>query len=296
LKDDPQAFQREIRRLQQRIASLESRLRRIGGGLHGMLKRRGLRVQRFVASNRLLLHPGLSHQDIDRFYRLLHRYSFRLLLRDVIRLRERFLAEDLTSYCSLQAARGYLTSLRGLGLIEQEASGLWRLTRPTVTSFGETLEWFVAEVLRREFFAEALESVSFRSPPPGGDYDVVAWVEGFLTFVEVKSSPPRGIEAEEVKGFLERREILSPHLALFLVDTHLRMKDKMIPIFEELLSGIPRDSEGPSKKMQRLEREIFHAGHRIYVLNASKGIQSNLRCCFMDHLRHAHAFTAATSP
>jgi Holliday junction resolvase-like predicted endonuclease len=212
-------------------------------------------------------------------------------LRDIIRLKEGFQVENLVGYCTARAAKSYLTSLASLGLVSQDVSGTWRLARPTVTSFGETLEWFVAEVLSREFFAETMHSVSFRMPPPGGDYDVIACMEGILIFIEVKSSPPRGIEIEEVRAFLERREILTPHVSLFLVDTHLRMRDKMVPIFEELLGGIPRDESGPPKKIQRLEREIFHVGHRLYVLNTSRGILSNLKCCFMDYLRRGNPAT-----
>lgn len=292
MQEDHHALKRETRRLQRKVAALERWVVRTGGGLQGMLARRGLRIHRHIASDRLLIPPDSGQEQKDPLYRLLHRYSFRLLLRDVIRLREGFRAEDLTAYCSLRAARGYLTSLQSLGLAARDPSGTWRLTRQTVTSFGETLEWFVAEVFSREFFAEATHSVSFRTPPPGGDFDVIACMEGLLIYLEVKSSPPRGIEAEEVDGFLRRREILAPHLALFLVDTHLRMRDKLAPIFEECLSGIPWEVWGPLRKIQRLKNEIFHVDHRLYLLNSSRGIVSNLRSCLTDFLRRGNPATA----
>jgi hypothetical protein len=193
--------------------------------------------------------------------------------------------DDVGGYCSPRAVRGYLTTLRRWTLVREASPDAFQLTRAGVTSFGETLEWFVAEIFRREFFAEAIQGVSFRTPPPGGDFDVIALVEGLLVYVETKSSPPRSIEAGEVEGFLRRREILSPHLALFLVDTHLRMADKMAPILEERIGGTPRDSGLPLRRMRRLEREIFHVDHRIYLINSARGILSNLRCCFVDYLR-----------
>jgi hypothetical protein len=296
MTDQMRALRRENHRLRRHIESLERWVGRTGGGLQGMLAHRGLKVHRSVSKERLLIHEGLTQEQEDRFYRLLHRYSFRLLLRDLIRAREGALPEGLTTYCSLRAVTGYLTALRGLGLTASDPFGGWHLTRPTVTSFGETLEWFVAELFRREFWAEAMHSVSFRIPPPGGDFDVIACMEGLLVHVEVKSSPPRGIEAEEVASFLRRREILAPHVALFLVDTHLRMWDKMVPILEELAGGVPRDSGRPLEKVQRLEREIFHVGHRLYVLNASRGILSNLRCCLLDYVRCSNHLRSVPDP
>ncbi len=291
MRDELQALRKENRLLRKEVASLRRGLERMGGGLRGMLARRGLRLHRLVAAERILVNPALGPEAVDRLYALLHRYSFRLLIRDIIKAREGFRAEEMTSYSPLHAVRGYLTSLEGLGLVVREPGGRYRLTRTTVTSFGETLEWFVAEILKREFFAETIHSASFRTPPPGGDFDVVAAMEGILVYVEVKSSPPRGIEAEEVAGFLQRREILLPHMAVFLVDTHLRMWDKMVPIMEELLGGAPRGSGEAHRVVQRLEREIFHVGHRLYVLNSSRGIQSNLRCCFFDFLRRGNPWT-----
>ena len=283
---------RENREIRKEVASLRRWAAREGGGLQGMLQRRGLKIHRTAPRERMLVHSDDAAIVQDRVYELLHRYSCRLLLRDAIRVREGFRSEDLTTYCSTRAARAYCTTLRGIGLIVENPDGTLGLRQRSVTSFGETLEWFVAEILRREFYAEVVHGVSLRTPPPGGDFDVIAAMEGLLVYMETKSSPPRGIEAEEMAGFLERYRILAPHMALFLVDTHLRMWDKMVPILEELVGGVPRDSALELRKVQRLEREIFHWRHRIYVLNSSRGILSNLRCCFLDFLRRGNTGTA----
>jgi hypothetical protein len=286
------ALSRENRDLRKEVASLRRWAAREGGGLQGMLQRRGFRVHRMAPRERMLVSPDDAPLVQDRMYELLKRYSCRLLLRDAIRIREGFRPEDLTAYCSTRAARAYCTALREIGLLVENQDGAYGLKRRSVNSFGETLEWFAAEILRREFYAEVVHGVSLRTPPPGGDFDVIAAMEGLLVYVETKSSPPRGIEAEEVAGFLERYRILAPHLALFLVDTHLRMWDKMAPILEELAGGVHRDSGLAPRKVQRLEREIFHWGHRIYILNSSRGILSNLRCCFLDFLRRGNPGTA----
>lgn len=281
------------RLMARRNAFLERAVARLGGGLHQMLRRRGLKLHRRIDPERLLVHGGMSPKAKEEFYRLLHRYSFRLWLRDLIKLRQGEDPQAVCAYCSTSACSHYMEVLSRMGIVEVTPGGAWKLLREGVTSFGETLEWFVAEIFRREFCAQVIHGVSFRSPPPGGDFDVLAAMEGLLVYVECKSSPPRGIEAQEVAGFLGRCELLAPHSALFLVDTHLRMLDKMVPILEELLGGAPRDSGITPQKVQRLEREIFHVEHRLYVLNSGRRLAGNLRCCLMDFLREQRCVPGA---
>jgi len=77
------SLQRENQRLRRKITSLERAALRSGGGLHGMLARRGLKPHRSVPPQRLLLDLRGRTGPLDEWYRLLHRYSFRLFLRDV---------------------------------------------------------------------------------------------------------------------------------------------------------------------------------------------------------------------
>ena len=65
----------------------------------------------------------------------------------------------------------------------------------------------------------------------GGDYDVLGRLDGALVYLEVKSSPPKQVYDSEVRAFLDRVEDLAPDLAVFLMDTELRMKDKLVPMF-----------------------------------------------------------------
>jgi hypothetical protein len=293
---DLKILQREAARLRRENASLRRWVRRTGPGLDKMLARRGMRIRRTVPPHRLLPDVSAPTAVLDRLYALLHRYSFRLLLRDAIQSKGGFTADDLGGYCSPRAARRYLEELRGLEMVQEGPQGLFRLTRPSVNSFGETLEWFVAEILRREFFAEAVHGVAFRTAAPGGDFDVIACVEGLLLYVETKSSPPRGIEAGEMTGFLDRQEALAPHAALFLVDTHLRMGDKMVPILQDAMRARQGDGGSPPSRIVRLEREIFHVDHRLYLLNAARGITSNLRRCLLDHMRAERSVRGRNHP
>ena len=90
--------------------------------------------------------------------------------------------------------------------------------------------------MKREFDAEAVWGVKFRRPKVGGDYDVLARVDGDLFYLEVKSSPPKQIYDSEVAAFLDRVDDLAPENRMFLMDTELRMKDKIVPMFEQELA------------------------------------------------------------
>ncbi len=95
---------------------------------------------------------------------------------------------------------------------------------------------------------------------------MVALLEGWLVYMEVKSSPPKNIEGDEVHAFLARLKDLLPHLALFFVDTELRLKDKIVPFFEtELLALGFRDNGIPSCHPEDRRGNLFHLPENLYI-------------------------------
>lgn len=261
-----------LRRLSARVARLERAVLGSERLLQAALGERGLTVHRQNPTERLILPPEAPPEVQERFYAHMHRYSFRLLLRDAIRL-GRFRPEQLTRFCSAQAAGRYVRFLVSAGALEPDRGG-YRL-RQRVASLGPTLEWYIARLFEREFLAPAIYGVSFRGMPAGGDFDVIALVEGELAYAEVKSSPPKGIEVAEVAAFLRRNRDLAPALSFFIVDTELRMKDKVVPLFEEA-SGRP---------VVRLYAELFRLEPAIYIVNSRKSIAANIRRCLLDSRR-----------
>jgi hypothetical protein len=176
-----------------------------------------------------------------------------------------------------------LKALADLDMVTLGRDRSYELISKLISSFGPTLEWYVSEIFRLEFMAPVLFSVRLQHTRHGGDYDVIAIVSGHLIYVEVKSSPPRGVELQAVSAFLNRLRDLQPHVAVFLVDTELRMKDKIVPLFTEALGA--RDQLSDPSPVSRLINEIFHIDHTIYLVNSRKGIYSNLRYCFRDFLQ-----------
>jgi hypothetical protein len=253
-------LRRENRRLRKSLNILTA-------SLDVLLKRRGFKVFKKGLPEDLLLPSG---EFLDGYYRMLHRYSFRLFLRDVIKHQNFFRLGNVTRFATAAVSADYLRYILSLGFVTETGDG-FQLSR-RVKSFGETLEWFVAEILKREFCSEALWGVKFKRPLVGGDYDVLGKFDGSILYIEVKSSPPKQVYPGEIAAFLDRVADLLPEAAVFFMDTELRMKDKIVPLFEDELS---RRYEAPPSVI-RMEKELFQIGDRIFIINAKDGIVSNI--------------------
>lgn len=240
----------------------------------GWLRRRGFDA-RFGGHESTLLLPG-TLRGREEFYVLLRHYSFRLLLRDVLVHRVAFTLADLQKYCSRAAARRYLEALKCGRVVSPRGRGRYALARSRVSSFGDTLEWLVANVLEREFSIPALWNVRVERLPGGGDCDVLGLVEGRMIYVETKSSPPRHIEQRQVAAFFDRLEALQPDMAIFLEDTKLRMRDKLVPMFE--IETARRLASDPPE-IVRVAGEIFTIRNRVFLANVDPDLTRAIGIC-----------------
>lgn len=266
----------ELTFLRREVRRLRETLNRLAPGITELLRRRGFRIYKKEPSDDLLV-PG--PRRLEAYYRMLHKYSFRLFLRDVIKQQDVFTPEHVARYATAEVTREYSDYLCAAGLASRRAGGY--VLRRQVKSFGETLEWYIAEICRREFGAEAVWGVKFRRPKVGGDYDVIARFDGSLWYLEVKSSPPKQIYDKEVRAFLDRVDDLMPETSVFFVDTELRMKDKIVPMFEAELSR--RTATPP--EVVRMEKELFQIRDRIFIINAKDSIVRNLEAVLNRHVR-----------
>jgi len=282
--DRLEPLERQIAKLSERIDILERDIEYLSSQIkhpvEELLWQHGFPVISHDGREQLLFPPDIASSSLGYFYRMMRRYSFRLFMRDLIQIREGDQPGALARYCSLRTVKSYLGILAEMGIVSFTNKG-YRLLRK-VPSFGRTLEWYVCEILRREFLSPALFNVKLQNTKFGGDYDVISTLAGHLVYVEVKSSPPRGVEHPAVEAFLGRLRDLEPSIAILFVDTELRMRDKLVPL---LAQGLEREGKsGPDWAVLRLLNEIFHVRHSIYVINSRKGVYSNLRTCFRDFL------------
>jgi hypothetical protein len=250
------------------------------------LRRRGLCWSGARDPTPLLVPRGAGR---SRHLALLAHYSYRLFLRDVLKHRDDLRTVRLARYVTPVVAARYLRVLAGARVVIPTGPGRWRIRDPRIVSFGGTLEWYVAQVLAREFGCAAACGLRIHRAPHGGDYDVVACAEGELLYVETKSAPPRQVTAEHVSAFLDRVDTLHPDLAIFLCDTTLRMRDKLVPLFA---AAARRRSLG--WEALRLERETWRVGPEVYLTNADPDLTHALGVCLAAHF-HARGI-ALRSP
>lgn len=258
----------EVRFLRDEISRLRKSLSELTPGLDILLKRRGFRIYRREPADDLLIPDD---KYIPGYYEMMKKYSFRLFLRDVIKHQTFFRVENVTRYATSEVTSDYVEYMSSIGMLEK-APGGFRLASGPIKSFGETLEWFVAGIFREEFGAEAVWGVRAKRPKVGGDYDLIAKVDGSILYMEIKSSPPKQIYQREISAFVDRVFDLHPEISIFFMDTELRMKDKIVPMFEEEFKA--RHKEPP--ELTRMEKELFQIQDKIFIINAKDSIASNI--------------------
>ncbi len=261
MSDETRFLKAEIKRLRKKVNELSP-------SLEVMLGNRGFRIYKKEPSDDLVV-PDRKYASA--FYEKLKKYSFRLFLRDVIKHQDNFTLDNVTRFATRRVSSGYLDFILKCNIVEQFRNAYRLKTRP-IKSFGETLEWFVAKLVKNSFRAETIWGIKFRGRTVGGDYDLLAKIESKIMYMEIKSSPPKQIYDREIAAFFSRIEDLSPDISIFLVDTELRMKDKIVPMFEDEL----RRRYRKKIPVERMVKELFHINRKIFIINAKGGISSNI--------------------
>jgi hypothetical protein len=127
----------------------------------------------------------------------------------------------------------------------------------------------------------------------GGDFDVLAWLEPALVYVEIKTARPNDVSDGEMRNFLQRDAELAPDLSILLVDTADRL-DPLVDRANAIMTPLVARCSGITDPDWRPDPPTLHAqpGHfgivygwrRIYLVNAHPSIPTVLRRC----LRHYH--------
>ncbi|NTX67440.1 hypothetical protein HUA74_43005 [Myxococcus sp. CA051A] len=241
-----------------------------------MLARRGF--QATVAPLDLPFPADVSGARAERLVERLGHYAFRLFLRGAILRHGSFTPMEATRYLEEAGATAFAEDLVSLDLATREADGRYLLRHPTA-SFGGTLEWYVAHELRGRFGFDVAAGVKFHAPDVGGDLDVVGAAEGRLVYLEMKSSPPKHLAADEVGAFFRRVRALRPHVSVFVMDTALRLSDKVLPLLQAELST------QPAPPPRRIVREVWALTPHLYVVNARQDLMGNIGLALAEGFR-----------
>lgn len=268
-----------------------------------VLRRRGHVIAAMGNVRDLLLpldrQPPPPEETVDQFRQLFGKASFRKMARLLAAGREQPVSMSQLQAVAGNAASDYATFLASLDLAEVLREGM-RLTRP-IDNIGPTLEWYVADLCRRELVGSAEWSVKLEEVPSvGGDFDVLAWLAATLVYVELKSAAPAQVRDNELRHFLQRGLELAPDIAVLLIDT----SDDLTPLLDRLLEvmlPVMRSASGISDPAWRPERPFIepqegYAGvsfgfSRTYVTNSHPSVLTQMRRC----LRHYHAHVKGQS-
>ena len=158
-----QSLRKKVRSLTKEIDSIKAASMEDPSPVEKMLKMRGIKVFRKNPTDRLFFPRDLPLSYKTRFYEMMKKYSFRLVLRDMIKFQDGFRIQDLTRYCSSRVVQGYCDLLCETGMIVKDGRGRYRTRVSTLYSFGPTLEWFIAGVFQREFASPAIYGVSVKN-------------------------------------------------------------------------------------------------------------------------------------
>lgn len=244
-----------------------------------MLVRRGFRPSQ--AKLDVPFPDNLESDVAERLSKQLGHYAFRLFLRGAIQKSQGFAPAEATQYLEPPQARACAESLVDLGLAERLPRRRYRLLRPA-KSFGGTLEWYVARELSRRLSFDVASGVRLHARGVGGDLDVVAAAEGKLVYLELKSSPPKNLSAREVAAFFDRVRLLRPDLTLFVVDTALRLSDKVLPM---LVAELEQRRGETQPVPRRIIREIWALSARLYAVNGRPDVIANIGRAIAEGLR-----------
>jgi hypothetical protein len=259
-------------------AALVSVARTPAGEALAMLRRRGFHPKPWPPD--LPFPPGFDEAHQEALARRLDHYAFRLFLRGAIQHPGGFRPSQATRYVEAASARDMAKALVALELAERAGRGRYRLLHPP-RSFGGTLEWYLARELRARLGFDTAFALRFGAPGVGGDLDVVAAAEGRLLYLEAKSSPPRQLSEGEVTAFFDRLEPLRPDLALFVVDTALRLGDKVVPMLAGELARRTERGMAP----RRVLREVWALTPRLFAVGAKGHLSLNVAAAVAEGLR-----------
>jgi hypothetical protein len=152
----------------------------------------------------------------EQYLQLFAKRSFRKVVRRLMAARGAPVALDQLKASAGEKAAEYIAFLRAQDALEDAPGGV-RLTRE-VDNIGPSLEWYVAQLCAREFHGSARWGVKLEGLEHG-DYDVLAWLDPLLVYIETKSARPKDVEDNQIQKFLQRTQQLAPDLAIFLVSS-----------------------------------------------------------------------------
>ena len=87
---------------------------------------------------------------------------------------------------------------------------------------------------------------------------------------------------DKIGAFFDRVYRLRPDITLFVVDTALRLGDKVLPMLQDELC---RRQGGIAVLPKRIGRELWALTPHLYAVNGRRDLMANVACSIAEGLR-----------
>ncbi|MGB9810629.1 MAG: hypothetical protein ACPLSN_02655 [Dictyoglomus turgidum] len=243
--------------------------------------RRGYQIDECCQKERIILPKDLSLEG--DYFNFLSHYRFRRLLSDIIHSQDngRVNLEKLFSRWNLEEIREYWEFLVKSGILPLVNENYY-FSYPYIDNFGETLEWYISGLLVKEFKMPTVWGVKIRELKGGGDFDVLSILEGYLLYIECKTSPPNNVRLREIWEFLRRREELKPKITILFIDTTLKIERNITENVKYLLDK--RFAKDKNNVLLKLKEGIYAFDKSLYIMQSKGEMVKNFQLVFRDFL------------
>jgi hypothetical protein len=258
-----------------------------------LFKQRGHEVTKEGSESDILLPVTQDKAVIDAFRTIL----YGLMRNDNIRKALRDWAYDNSSVggSSIQSIQSYVDLCRKFGNWKNNTA------QAKQQRYAATFEWYISELLKREFGAQASAfGVRLKDVDPDDEFDCIALLDGGVAFVECKTG--KGELYGEISKFLRRDTELCASHSFFIFDrdyTFEKGRDDTPKLTYEQAAKL---GIGSMSKISAAKQHFFEIhGPQIYTprrgmgdryffaSTAFKGLESRIRymCRYINELEDA---------
>ncbi|MBC7194406.1 MAG: hypothetical protein H5U37_01930 [Caldisericia bacterium] len=249
--------------------------------IFSLLKERGFEVLE-IKDKKLILPEDKVY--FDEYFKNLKSYYFRRILQDTIKKKEFDLnfVEKLKEKWGEDVVEKYLQKLINYGILKR-VNFLYKSKFKDIDNIGNTLEWYIGEVLKKEFSIPVISNIEIKNLSEGGDFDIFFLLLGNLSYLEIKSSPPNNISIEELENFVKRVNAIGTRVSILFIDTTLNIKRNIIDNMKFLLKRVKRDFSG-----KMIRNGFYKVSKGIYVFNSKRSIEESMRIVINDLIKEEH--------
>ncbi|MCX8094965.1 MAG: hypothetical protein N3D74_02075 [Caldisericia bacterium] len=246
--------------------------------IFSLLKERGFEV--LEIKDKRIIFPK-DERYFEDYFKNLKSYYFRRILQDTIKKKEfsyDFILK-LKEKWGEKVVERYLEKLVKYKIFKKE-NFHYISNYIDIDNIGNTLEWYIGEILKKEFSIPVISNIEIKNIKEGGDFDIFFLLLGNLSYLEIKSSPPNNISIEEIENFIRRVVEIGIKVSILFIDTTLNIKRNIIDNMEFLLKRVKKNFIG-----KMIRNGFYKVASGIYVFNSKRSIEESIRIVIDDLLK-----------